>query len=116
MTEGSHNDCTQQALHLFFEDYSTEHADELANTCVLLICEALRDAVLLWDPAAGTLRPEHNRGRLSINAVAVHLQCKFLLRLMRTSDLPIHAVCEAVCANNPGLDLSADAFEAWIQT
>ena len=112
---------TQQALHIFFNQYSKEHADELANSCVLLVCEALAGGILCWDPAACVLhagcgdRQMQGSNDAFQEAQTVHLQCKFLARLVCQSQVPMQAVYDAVCANNPGLGMTADAVKDWLQ-
>lgn len=114
-------DDTQQVLHVFFQQYSKEHADELANTCVLLICDALADGVLRWDPVACVLQadPGHWQMQCEGNAIqeaqAVHLQCRFLVQLVCQSHVPMQAVYDAVCANNPVLRMEVDAVKDWLQ-
>lgn len=127
VTAGSHEDrqtsssqdCTQQALHIFFQQYSKEHADELANTCVLLICDALTDGVLCWDPVACVLQADPGHWRCEGDAVqeaqAVHLQCGFLAQLVCQSRVPMQAVYDAVCANIPALSIKVDAVKDWLQ-
>ena len=114
---------TQQALHIFFQQYSKEHADELANTCVLLVCDALADGILCWDSAACVLRAEsgHRQVQRSSDAFQkaqdVHLQCKFLARLVCRVHFPMQAVYDAVCANSPeSLGSTADAVKEWLQS
>ena len=113
---------TQQALHIFFQQYSKEHADELANTCVLLACDALADGTLCWDPAACVLHAElgHIQMQRSDDAFqeaqAVHLQCKFLAQLVCQGHVPMQAVYDAVCANSPGLGITADGVKNWLQS
>ena len=108
---------TQQALHIFFQQYSKEHADELANTCVMLMCDALANGVLCWDPAACVLHAESGRmGDAFQEAQALHLQCKFLMRLVCQGHVPMQAVHDAVCANSPGLGMTADAVKDWLQS
>ncbi len=112
---------TQQALEIFFQQYSREHADELANTCVLLICDALAEGVLCWDPVACVLQADSGHWRMRRegealqDAEAVHLQCRFLAQLVRQSHVPMEAVYDAVCANIPALHLKVEAVKAWLQ-
>lgn len=125
-TAGSHQasnrqDDTQQVLRVFFQQYSKGHADELANTCVLLICDALADGVLCWDPAACVLQADPGHWRMQCErdtieeAQAVHLQCRFLVHLVCQSHVPMQAVYDAVCANNPALRMDVDAVKDWLQ-
>lgn len=115
---------TQQALHIFFQQYSKQHVDELANTCVLLVCDALADGILCWDPAAGVLCTETGHSMANMDwsgdacqqAQAVHLQCKFLARLVCQGHVPMQAVYDAVCANSPALGMTADAVKDWLQS
>lgn len=108
---------TQQALHIFFQLYSKEHADELANTCVMLVCEALAGGVLCWDPAACVLHAESGQmGDAFQEAQALHLQCTFLMQLACQGHVPMQAVHDAVCANSPGLSMTADAVKDWLQS
>lgn len=101
---------TQQALHLFFQRYATDHADELANTCVLLICEGIASGVIGWHDQSKALLPGQQRH----SAVALHMQCKFVMKLLEQSDLPAKAVHEAVCANTVHLSMPADAIARWL--
>lgn len=114
----------QQALHIFFQQYSKEHADELANTCVLLVCDALAGGSLCWDPAACVLHAECGHWQMQMQrsgdafqeAQAVHLQCRFLARLVCQGHVPMQAVYDAVCANSPGLGMTADGVKNWLQS
>ena len=117
----SRQEGTQQALHIFFQEYSKDHPDELANTCVLLICGALADGILCWALAAGVLHADSGHWQIQCSnhaaeqAQAVHLQCKFLVRLVCQSHLPLQAVYDAVCANSPALHMTEDAVKDWLQ-
>ena len=100
----------QQALHLFFQQYSDGHADDLANTCVLLICEGIASRTLIWQPLSQVLSASH----FCYQGQAIHMQCKFVLKLLDQTDLPAQAVHEAVCANNVQLGMPADAVARWL--
>ena len=102
---------SQQALHLFFQQYSVGHADELANSCVLLMCEGMAHGVLQYDAQTKCLCSGWQGGE----AQALHLRCKFLLKLLEQTELPTEAIHEAVCANNLHLAMSASAVAAWLQ-
>ena len=111
----SPEDNTQQAMHIFFQKYSKDHTDELANTCVLLICNGLSAGSLCWDQSTGVLCAAD--GHMAVQqAQAVHLQCKFLICLFRQSNLPTEAVCDAVCANNLRLGIQPEAVRNWLQS
>ena len=102
-------------MHVFFQEYSKVYADELANTCVLLICDGLSAGSLHWDPSTDLLCAAD--GQMAVQeAQAVHLQCKFLMRLVLQSGLPTEAICDAVCANNLELGIAAEAIRNWLQS
>lgn len=101
---------TQQALHLFFHQYASGHADELANTCVLLVCEGIASGMLAWQPLSEALVP----GQQQHKAQALKTQCTFLMKLLEQSDLPATAVHEAVCANSMQLRMPSHAVATWL--
>lgn len=105
---------TQQALHMFFQEYSKTCADELANTCVLLICDAIANSILCWDNTTTSLLAQETYNSVR-EASTVRLQCKFLAKLIQQSDLPLQAVYDAVCANIPDTDMHTIAVEQWLQ-
>ena len=47
-------------MHYFFQKYSKGHADDLANTCVLLICDGLANSVLVWVNDTGSLHAQQS--------------------------------------------------------
>lgn len=110
---GFYND-SQQALHLFFQEHSKHHADELANTCVLLICDAISKSLLLWDSASGLLHYQQDFGLLQEGST-VRLQCKFLAKLVQQTELPMQAVYDAACVNVSAMDMQPDAIRQWLQ-
>ena len=88
-----------------------DHTDGLANTCVLLICEGIACNVLQYNGQQECLHTGWHQG----NAQALHLRCKFLLKFLEQTELPVKAVHEAVCANNMHLAISEDAVAMWLQ-
>ena len=109
------DDC-QQALHLFFQQYSTQFADELANTCVLIICNATADATLEWKSTEGVLQPQNSSRTAVQNAATVHLQCKFFMKILQQCDFPMQAIYDAVCANIDDSTLLPGWVRQWLQS
>lgn len=109
---------SQQALHLFFQEYSKCHADDLANTCVLLICDAIAHSTLVCDTTTGSLLPNQTHRGLDTaqEASTLCLQVRFLAKLLQQSELPMQAVYDAVCANVTAVSLAPGAVEQWFHT
>ena len=114
----SQQDDSQQALHFFFQEYSKCHADDLANTCVLLICDAIAHSTLVCDTTTGSLLPNQTHHSLDTaqEASTLCLQVRFLAKLLQQSELPMQAVYDAVCANVSAVNITPDAVEEWFQT
>ncbi|DBA71513.1 TPA: hypothetical protein ACH3X2_011300 [Trebouxia sp. C0005] len=110
-------DDNQQAMHCFFQEYSKEHADDLANTCVLLICDAIANSILVWNPDTGSLntRQSHHAFDTVQEASTLRLQCKFLARLLHQSAVPMQAVYDSVCANASDVMMQPDIVKDWLQ-
>ena len=107
-------DDSKQALHLFFQEYCRQHADELANACVLLICDAISDSTLVLDPGTGAMQAQQTFHGAQ-EAAILNLRCKFLTGLIQQSELPIQAIYEAVCANNSANIMDPKAVKQWLQ-
>lgn len=114
----SQQEDSQRALHLFFQEYSKDHADDLANTCVLLICDAIAHSTLVCDTTTGSLLPNQTHHRLDTaqEASTLCLQVRFLAKLLQQSELPVQAVYDAVCANVTAVSMAPGAVEQWFQT
>ncbi len=104
-------------MHWFFQEYSKEHADDLANTCVLLICDAIANSILVWNPDTGSLNAQQSHHAFDTvqEASTLRLQCKFLARLLHQSELPMQAVYDAVCANVCEVNMQPDSIKDWLQ-
>jgi hypothetical protein len=110
-------DDSQQAMHCFFQEHCKEHADDLANTCVLLICDAMATSTLVWNTDTGSLNAQQSHHAFDPvqEASTLRLQCKFLARLLHQSDLPMQAVYDAVCANVCEVNMQPDTIKDWVQ-
>ncbi|DBA87447.1 TPA: hypothetical protein ACH3X1_004486 [Trebouxia sp. C0004] len=110
-------DDNQQAMHCFFQEYSKEHADDLANTCVLLICDAIANSILVWNTDTGSLNAQQSHHSFDTvqEASTLRLHCKFLARLLHQSELPMQAVYDAVCANVCEVNMQPDTIKHWLQ-
>ena len=75
----------------FFRMYPQGHAEQLANTCVYIICKAAHSEEVLYEPGHG----------IYIGDTAVELQASitFLLDMLQDADLPEDVIWLAVCAN-----------------
>ena len=105
-------------MHCFFQEYSKEHADDLANTCVLLVCDAIANNVLVCNPDTGSLNAQQSHHAFDTvqEASTLRLRCKFLARLLHQSELPMQAVYDGVCANVCELKMQPDTIKDWLQS
>ena len=72
----------------------------------------------MCDSGEGQMVMEHVKwsGDAFEQARAVHLQCKFLARLVCQGHVPMQAMYDAVCANSPALGMTADAVKHYLQS
>ncbi len=104
-------------MHCFFQEYSKEHADDLANTCVLLICDAIANSILVWNSDTGSLHAQQSHHAFDTvqEASTARLQCKFIARLLQQSELPMQAVYDGVCANVCEVNMQPESIKDWLQ-
>ena len=104
-------------MHCFFQEYSKGHADDLANTCVLLICDAIANSILVWNPDTSSLYAQQSNHAFDTvqEASTLRLQCKFVARLLHQSELPMQAVYDAVCANVCEVNMQPESIKDWLQ-
>ena len=78
-------------VECFFQSYPLRHAEQLANTCVYIICKAAHAQVLMYEPG--------HEMSIKGDAVGLRASVAFLLRILQEADLPEDAIWLAVCAN-----------------
>ncbi len=75
----------------FFDTYRQRSAEQLANTCVYIICKAAQAKLVTFDPGCGvSVADRTSRLQTTVSWIVALLQC---------SDIPSSAIWLAACAN-----------------
>ena len=82
---------TTTLVATFFDIYQQDHAEQLANTCVYIICNAAHTGQLAFNPSVGI--------NLTQNEAHLKASLNFLTAMLGCSDLPEDALWLAACAN-----------------